>query len=136
MAVTDYEMDRTLIQLTGQKCVYPGHPLVIGFAIMSAFPSLADALSKKPGCAYKQALVSTSVPGAGSHVHTALDLLSHVEKGLLAMPDLPEKANVAWRKATSTAYTDNQPEGLAQAQAILPFFMEKAQQWFSPQGLH
>lgn len=130
MALNDYEMDRRLEELTGRRCVYPGHPLVIGFAIMCSFESLAAASKKQPGCPYKPALVSNSVPGAGSHVHKALDLLQLVEKSLIGVADLPERADIEWLKATKGAYATAQADGLAQAQALQLIFLEKAQQWF------
>jgi hypothetical protein len=115
--------------------VYPGHALVIAICIMEKYPSLEEALkpcvSKHTGepHGYPNALGDQDIPGAGSCVYLALDVLKmeDIEKAI-------EFANTLWKGECSDGYKDRYNTGVEQAKELEPVFRELRTRWRNKNG--
>lgn len=64
-----------------RAAIYPGHPLVLSWIIVHAYPSFKEAARVQEPSGYPAALTSPNIPGAGGNVHAALDFLRRVAEG-------------------------------------------------------
>lgn len=109
---------------------YPGHPTAIALVIMEKYASFAEAMHKKEGAQYPNALGDSDIPGAGGNVYSATDLLQVLVK------EGPEAAlewgDQAWLRCTGpgTGNIEKSYEpGQQQVDDIKLRFLEKARQW-------
>lgn len=117
------------------RYVYPGHPAVIALCVMHEFASLEDAKAKdqKEGNPYVRALSSPNVPGAGSHVWAALDLLSQARTLGWNAEQAFEEAGREWkRQVDNPAYCSRMDEGQRQADHYRQAFLDRFDTWMKP----
>ena len=113
--------------MNGEDYVYPGHPLVIGLYIMEAFPDIEDAMSEDgPNAMFKKALQSSTVPGAGGAVSSALNVLQLMKDNILSVEKGIELTRKSW---ASQSFPANVEDGQLQADRFESIYVEKAKQW-------
>jgi hypothetical protein len=101
--------------------IYPGHPITIAVAIMEDFTSLSLATEK--GHNAPKALESSSIPGAGGNVYSALDILKRpVDESINLADDI-------WRSYCSNGFMDRYDSGVAEATALLPRYKMLREGW-------
>lgn len=115
--------------------VHPGHPLVIAICIMQKYESLEAASSPSQGRSvgedgkaeimdYPIALGDSDIPGCGSSVCSALDLLS------MASADIAIKfASICWEGECSGAYQKYYNKGTEASKELEPLFRELWARW-------
>lgn len=113
---------------TGAWPVYPGHPQVLGTAIMSVFAAFADA-NRPTEHGWCAALADSRIPGAGDHVGAAMRMLELGSRGLNA-DAMIAYATQYWEAGQAGGDTDNVDAGRAQAEKIEPHFRAIAARWF------
>ncbi|MHD0644450.1 hypothetical protein ACYPKM_02285 [Pseudomonas aeruginosa] len=123
------DFDVVIQDLTGQPIVYPGHPLVLAYLVMRAFSSFSVANGKEPGSDYHRALTS-SIPGAGDHMHAAVRALALGDSGN-SIDDMVAFAYDYWNRGNAGGHTGNVSAGITQAVAIESAFRELAATWFA-----
>lgn len=96
---------RELECLNGEFAVYPGHPVVLGYILTNAYPSLAEALMPTEVNRH-DALGNSNVPGAGGNVYMALDLLRNIVTGTLPIDRALEDADQRWADCDNQAKVD------------------------------
>lgn len=116
--------------------VYPGHPVVIAFAMTEHFwcyfhatyrsiKFLGDKTEVEPYC---KAQTSKEIPGAGSHVVSALELLQFVRNGEVSWEDGFTWADKTWASLTQGAYRDCRELGQVHANLVKPL-LKKRTDW-------
>lgn len=121
-------------ELTGEFPIFPGHPLVLGFAIMNAFPDLQAALKVDQGATCPSALTSSEVPGGRGEVYRALDLLQDLASRKVALADALDKSNADWRQGCESGFAQRVAPGVQQAAALEGEFVKLATTWFAATG--
>ena len=113
---------------TGAWPVYPGHPLVLGTAIMSVFAAFPDANrpTEQGWCA---ALADSRIPGAGDHVGAAMRMLELGSRGSSA-DAMIAYATHYWDAGQAGGHINKVAAGRAQAVRIEPHFRAIAARWF------
>lgn len=116
-----------------QDAVYPSHPVVVALCIMGVFDNLDAASAKSERTDYPLAMSHEEVPGAGSNVRAALDLLR------FAQTHTPEEAWMqaediwAYQVGTGTGNHENQhAPGKAQALTYRDQFLHEVKTWGHP----
>lgn len=111
--------------MQAKEMVYPGHPVVIAYLITQQYPNYHAAAGRDPGSHYERALVSCEIPGAGSHVGAALDLLHFLCNGI-SWEMAINNADNFWEAVTkgNTAIWGQQ-----QAEQIKPLLKAKSAWW-------
>ncbi len=113
-------------QLIGEWPVYPGHPVTIAYCIVSAFPTYEDAFKKIDG-GYPAALINCNVPGGGSSIHRALDMLRFLRSDTVTVDAILAWADKEWYNETHPE--SNTLEGQTQADKIKPLLLAKSDWW-------
>ncbi len=124
-----FSSNDTQYQVLGPSgAVYPGHPLTLAHLIVLSFPSLGAALHKEPDATYGVALSSGAIPGAGSNVHAALDLMRYACS--LGLEAAIAWGDEYWASCTSGAnFGERTAPGQAQADILKPAFREAFYKW-------
>lgn len=113
--------------------IYPGHPLVVACYTMLAFDSLADALETTEH-GWSAMVGSTDVPGCGSSVRAAENLLDNLRRG--GDIDLAvAAARVGWARALggqAPIFDTAMGPGQTQADAMEPLFRTLSTRHLAP----
>ncbi len=117
---------------TGEWPVYPGHPLVIAWEILSVFESPEDALAVKQvqGHRYLTAVSDNRISGGGGEVRAACDLLQRALKGESAEA-LMAWADQRWLESSAGGHHNAVEPGLAQAAKLKADFPAKLAAWLA-----
>ena len=115
------------LELLGESIVYPGHPLVIAFLIVSRYPNLESALKK--GKESSSALENSYIPGAGGNVYIALDFLRQCFQ--IGFPRAYERACGSWANCDNQKVLDPERHrlGVEQADRILTRLIQALATW-------
>jgi hypothetical protein len=116
------------MQLLNDTPVYPGHPTVIAYVIMHLYNGLPKAM-ERTDWGTPRAVEAPRFPGSGTAVHSALDVLGYVQKGLMSVEDALREADRLWAVSCKDTTSGKHLEGMAQAIAIRGAFVEKANTW-------
>lgn len=125
-------MDHEKMESLRLEAVYPGHPVVVALCIMRAFPSLDEALAKSTHSDSPRALTSDAVPGAGSNVWGALDLLREIQNQGWSPDQAFDRARERWIRDTGPGTGNHENmhgPGQEQAEAWREAFIEKLSTW-------
>ncbi len=123
---------QAVMEVTGEYPVYPGHPLVIAWEIMSVFDSPAEALRTVTdhGLNCPEAVADNRVTGGGGEVHRACDLLRRALAGASA-EELMAWADERWISGQAGGHIKAIEPGLAQAEKLKPLFAERLAAWLA-----
>lgn len=102
-----------------------GHPVCIAYLIMRVFPSHDEAVSRPEGATYCKALCDQRIPGTGSNVWAALDMLKRAH--CLGVDVALKEAQTYWENSDSSA--ENKVKGTQQAWGIREQFIEQFANW-------
>lgn len=102
-----------------------GHPICIAFLIMQVYPSYDEAVTRPEGATYCKALCDQRIPGTGSNVWAALDMLKRAE--YLGVETALKEAQVYWESSDTS--TENKVKGTQQALSIRERFLEQFANW-------
>jgi hypothetical protein len=117
--------------------VYPGHPIVIALVIMDTYKSLDEAHARKGE--YPSALANGNIPGAGGNVYNALDVLTHISRGM-TVEDAFEWADGLWAGCDDQKHRSGSEQerlqsrwrrGQEQADDLKEDFRKKVADWFA-----
>lgn len=112
---------------------YPGHPLVLAYAVMSVFNSYAEAAARTEH-GWSAALGDARVPGAGDHVAAAMDILAIGACG--GSPDeMVKAAHAYWDRGQAGGHIENVTQGRQEALLIEAAFRERCGAWAFPMRL-
>lgn len=123
---------REIVAMTGEYPVYPGHPLVVAWEIISVFKTPSDALRvvTDHGLNCPEAVADNRISGGGGEVFRACDLLRRAKDG--ATPEeLIAWADECWRTGQAGGHLKAIEPGLAQAEKLKPLFAEKLARWLA-----
>lgn len=118
----------TIIEATGEPPVYPGHPLVIAWQIMSIYPSPEEALKHERDIACPAAVADSRIAGGGMEVHSACLLIKHAANGITAKA-IMEMADTQWASSNGGGHAFALKAAQRQADRLKPFFAEKLAAW-------
>lgn len=117
---------------SGEYPVYPGHPLVIAYEIMSVFPDPEAAL--KPctgeGLNCPEAVADHRISGGRGEVYAACDLLRLARQGKNA-EELAQWADARWIRGNAGGHQNAVQPGLAQAARLREKFQSKLASWLN-----
>lgn len=122
----------SILKATGQWPVYPGHPLVIAWEIMTTFPTPTAALGidREFGLNCPNAVSDIRITGGGGEVHAACTLLQKAQAGAPAA-DLISWADARWTDSQAGGHVKNVQAGLEQAEKLKAGFGEKLAAWLA-----
>lgn len=109
----------------GEEAIYPGHPVTIAYIIICVFPTYEEAFAKGIHC--WAAIESVDIPGAGSSVYNALDMLRYLHNGIIDFDKAVEIAEHDWDCLTSDSFSLF--KGQEQANRFKEKLREKSSWW-------
>ena len=122
--------------LGGEGLVYPGHPITVAFVITHVYDSYEGAVAPCPsGGGSCHAVGNHDVPGAGSNVYLAVDLLKHYFVDGWSIEKCFEWADTAWGHVDGMAETkdprwaERYMKGLAQAARVKERLAARLREW-------
>ena len=124
------DMEREIFGIAG--IVYPGHPLALALLVTRVFPSLEAATFKSGD--YPRALSDCRIPGAGSNVYAALDLLRCAKRNSV---DAAIEYGATYWRTSMESYPNAQRAvaGQQQADSIEAVFRSTAGTWLGRSAL-
>lgn len=119
-------------EVTGDYVVYPGHPLVVAYEIMSVFTSPEDALKpcRTGGLNCPEAVADNRISGGGGEVYAACNLLHLAQQGASA-EELIAWADERWVSGGAGGHTNAIEPGLKQAEKLKREFTAKLETWIN-----
>lgn len=117
---------------TGDYPVYPGHPLVVAFEIISVFPTPESALAicKDSGLNCPGAVADNRITGGGGEVHAACNLLRKAQQGMEA-GELIALADQWWVSGGAGGHAKAVEPGLLQAAKLKHEFPVRLATWLA-----
>ena len=117
---------------TGEWTVYPGHPLVLAWEILSVFesPSAALTIDGRHGLTCPMAVSDNRISGGGGEVHAACELLQRALKGE-STEALTAWADKRWTEGKAGGHHKAVEPGLAQAAKLKAEFPAKLAAWLA-----
>lgn len=112
----------------GDYTVYPGHPLTLALVIMHRYQSLSQA-SQRTSFGWPSAVGEGDIPGAGSAIYNALELLNRIADGRTSIDDAASLAAEWWAYSEAGGHTKNIVPGQEQADRFKGAFLAKAREW-------
>ncbi len=110
--------------------VYPGHAVPLALAIMRRYPSAAEAMVK--GNQFPRALEDGLIPGGGSSVYYALNMLRRAAADEITLEAALEAADAAWVEECRGQDGEGQErlqEGREGVAKVMPTFLETFEAW-------
>lgn len=104
-----------------------GHPAVVSVFLMREFKSLDEAMEIPEGYLYTRALSSFKIPGAGSEVWSAIDLLKDAKLHNWTAEHTFDVACASWTKECGNK--EKIENGRNQAVAMRDEFIKKFTSW-------
>lgn len=111
------------------ECEYPGHTMMVAFAIVLNFESFQEASSK--GNEFKKAHESQKVPGAGCAVTKAMKAIEYGIQNDLDGIAMADHCKEAWKEYAGhqDAYADKVEEGNERANPYIQDFVSYWNEW-------
>lgn len=121
-------MGEFAIQYLGESPIYPGHPITISLLIMHRFSDLGAAKQTAEN-GFSSALATPDIPGAGSEIAYALNLLERLAEGRFSLADAFETASIRWKENPLNVPADTIMAGQEQAKRLCDSFIAQAMEW-------
>lgn len=99
---------------------YPGHPITLAAFILTKYEDIDHALARESGHEYPRALEDSDIPGSGSCVWAALDLLDNMRKCSLSLEETWRLASDYWDRSDSR----EKEQGSSEAERVWPLLKE------------
>ena len=115
--------------LSGQSLVWPGHPLVVAFSILRAFPRLSDAKELTSG-GHMAAMGSEDVVGSYEARKLVIFALSRLVAGVPVALALGEMSRY-WLDSAAEGHWANVVPGIQQALAVERSFLRDIDAWIA-----
>lgn len=116
-------------EILQERYIYPGHPITIAYCIVSYFPTYEKAMELD----HEGRVVTVQtweIPGSGTAVHAALDMLRYLHDGTLDVKAAFAWADDAWKQCTDNKlYSGIKDTGQEQADRIKPKLLEHIDWW-------